>query len=139
MLENTEGTTPAEPTIEELKAQVDGLTSKLNYQSNWRQELVDKIGKAKRLVQNSIDNDEWTDSELEEPFWTELCEILDIELNKVYEVIIRAEWSATLKGPRNMSLSDMADYVTIDEPSVSRYNSIEIDDIYEREVGIDEA
>ena len=139
MLENQEGTTPAEPTIEELKSKIAKLEQQLSWAEQAKSNKVDKLTKAKLLVQTSIDNEEWTDSELEEPFWEELCEILDVELNKTYEVIIKAEWSATLRGPRNMSVSDMADYVSINEPTVTSYVSVDIDDIYEREVDITEA
>ena len=121
-----------------LQADSDRYKQQLEYQSSWRQNLKTKLDKAKLLVQTSIDNEEWTDSELEEPFWEELCEILEVELNKVFEVIITAEWSATLKGPRSMTLSDMADYVSISEPTVTSYVSVDIDDIYEREVDISE-
>jgi len=139
MLENQEGATPAEPTIEELKSKIAKLEQQLSWAEQAKSNKVDKLTKAKLLVQTSIDNEEWTDSELEEPFWEELCEILDVELNKTYEVIIKAEWSATLRGPRNMSVSDMADYVSINEPTVTSYVSVDIDDIYEREVDITEA
>ncbi len=139
MITENEGNTPAEPTIEELKSKIVRLEQQLSWAEQAKSNKADKLTKAKLLVQTSIDNEEWTDSELEEPFWEELCEILDVELNKTYEVTIRAVWSATLKGPRNMSLSDMADYVSINEPTVTSYVSVDIDDIYEREVDIDEA
>ena len=136
--ENT-GNTPVETTIEGLRAQVAKLERELMWAEKAKQNKVEKLTKAKLLVQTSIDNEEWTDSELEEPFWEELCEILDVELNKVFEVIITAEWSATLKGPRSMTLSDMADFVSISEPTVTSYVAVDIEDIYEREVDINEA
>jgi hypothetical protein len=139
MITENEGNTPAEPTIEELKSKIVRLEQQLSWAEQAKSNKADKLTKAKLLVQTSIDNEEWTDSELEEPFWEELCEILDVELNKTYEVIIKAEWSATLRGPRNMSISDIADYININEPTVTSYVSVDIDDIYEREVDITEA
>ena len=130
---------PAEPTIEELKSKVEKLEQELSWARKSRDNYLDTCNKATSYIQASIDNGDWTDEELSEIFWEELAEILDLEMLKTYEVIIKAEWSATLKGPRNMSVSDMADYISLEEPTVSRYNSVEIDDIYEREVDITEA
>ncbi len=145
MTENTENTTPATEVVYG-SAYVDGLTrqiaqleQKLKWAENSRDIHLDTVNKAISYIQASIDRGDWEDSELEEIFWEELAEILDLELMKTYEVIIKAEWSATLKGPRNMSVSDMADYISLEEPTVSRYNSVELDDIYEREVDITEA
>ena len=139
MLENQEGTTPAEPTIEELKSKIAKLEQQLSWAEQAKSNKADKLTKAKLLVQTSIDNEEWTDSELEEPFWTELCEILEVELTKTVEIEISARWSATLKMPRSMSFDSAIENINIEEPTVSSYGTIEMDDVWEVDSDITEA
>jgi hypothetical protein len=136
MLENQEGTTP-EPTIDELKGKVASLESELARAKVVRDSYGTKIDKVREFIQASIDNDDWTDSELDEPFWEELAELLDLEISKTIEVIITAEWSATLKMKRGQDLSDVE--ISVEEPELSRFASGELTDVYERSFDVSEA
>jgi hypothetical protein len=137
MLENQEGTTPVEPTIEELKATVARLERELGWARDARDHNGKKLDEVREFIQASIDNDDWTDSELDEPFWEELAELLDLEISKTIEVIITAEWSATLKMKRGQDLSDVE--ISVEEPELSRFASGELTDVYERSFDVSEA
>jgi hypothetical protein len=135
MITENEGNTPAEPTIEELKSKIVRLEQQLSWAEQAKSNKADKLTTAKLLVQTSIDNEEWTDDELSEPFWEELCEILEVELNKEYEIEISATWTATLKGPRGTSIDSMIEDIEIPEPCISWSSTVELDNV--RETGSD--
>lgn len=83
----------------------------------------DLYRKASEFVQKSIDSDDWNDSELQEPFWTELADLLDLTLNLETEVTVTATWVLTVKAPRGYEF-DYGDFnVGIDADS----SSIEIE------------
>lgn len=131
--------TPAEPTIEELKAKVNKLEEDLGWARSSRQAYIDTVNKVTKHIQDSIDREEWSDEELSEPFWEELADMLDIELSKTVEVIIKAEWSATLRLPRSMSVDRALEDISIEEPSVDSYGKLSLEDVYERDCDIREA
>ena len=118
-----------------LQADSDRYKQQLEYQSSWRQGLKTKLDKAKEIVQTSIDEEEWTDEELSEPFWEELCEALEVELQKQYRVEITATWTATLKGPRGTTFDTLVEDIEIEEPNISFSSSSELVDV--RETGSD--
>lgn len=91
--------------------------------------------KVATFIQNSIDNDNWTDDELDEIFWEELAELLDLEISKTVEVIISATWSATVKMKRSQSVDDLD--ISVDEPEISR-GSAELTGVYERDLEVTE-
>jgi hypothetical protein len=138
MLENQEGATP-EPTIEELKAKVTFLESTVTITSLSRDSHMNKLASVKEHIQNSIDNDEWTDEELDEIFWEELAELLDLKLTKTVEIKISASWTATVKVPRSMDIDRIAEDITVDEPEVANFSSIEMDSVYEESFDVEEA
>jgi hypothetical protein len=125
------------PTVSELMTKVQQLEQKLSWAEKSRDNYLDTCNKATSFIQNSIDNGDWTDEELDEIFWEELSEILDLELMKTVEVRITAEWSATVKMKRNQDLSDIE--ISVEEPEISRFASGELSDVYERELTVDEA
>ena len=113
MLENQEGTTP-EPTIDELKAKVAYLEGSVQITSLSRDSHMNKLAKVREFVQNSIDNEEWTDEELDEIFWTELAELLDLEMMKEVRIDISVSWTATAKVKRGQDVEDLD--MSVDEP-----------------------
>ena len=81
MIENTENqATPVEPvpTYEDLLIKVNELNSQLSNARDARDYNGNKLDLVREHIQTSIDNDEWTDEELDEIFWTDLAEILDL-------------------------------------------------------------
>jgi hypothetical protein len=116
MLENQEGTTP-EPTMDELKAKVAYLESSVNIASLSRDSHMNKLTAVREFVQNSIDNEEWTDEELDEIFWTELAELLDLEMMKEVRIDISVSWTATAKVKRGQDVEDLD--MSVDEPESS--------------------
>jgi hypothetical protein len=136
MIENTENTTPATPLIADLEGKVANLEYKLATMQNSRDSYQAMYNKVQTFIQNSIDNGDWTDEELEEIFWEELSEILDLEIMKTIEVRISAEWTATLKMKRGQELSDIE--ISVEEPEISRFASGELTDVYESELTVDE-
>jgi hypothetical protein len=137
MIENTENTTPATPLIADLEGKVANLEHKLATMQNSRDSYQAMYNKVQTFIQASIDNGDWTDEELEEIFWEELSEILDLEIMKTIEVRISAEWTATLKMKRGQDLSDIE--ISVEEPELSRFASGELTDVYERSFDITEA
>jgi hypothetical protein len=133
MIENTENTTPATEVVYG-SAYVDGLTrqiaeleQKLSWAEKSRDINLDTVNKVTKHIQDSIDREEWTDEELDEIFWEELADMLDLELTKTVDVIIKAEWSATVKMKRNQSLDDLD--ISVSEPE-GNYG-VELDNVYE--------
>jgi hypothetical protein len=118
------------------KARISELERQLEWAKTAREEYGTKLDKVRSFIQNSIDNGDWTDEELDEIFWEELAEILDLEISKTVEVRITAEWTATLKMKRNQELSDIE--ITVEEPEISRFASGELTDVYESELTVDE-
>jgi hypothetical protein len=137
MIENTENTTPVELTAEELKAKVAQLEQQLQWAKDARDYNGKKLDEVRAYIQNSIDNGDWTDEELEEIFWEELADKLDLEIMKTVEVIITAEWSATVKMKRGQDLDDLD--ISVEEPEISRFGKGELTDVYERSFDITEA
>jgi hypothetical protein len=139
MIENTENTdviATALPTVSELMTKVQQLEQKLGWAEKARDNYQSMYTKVNTFIQASIDNGDWTDEELEEIFWEELSEILDLEIMKTIEVRISAEWTATLKMKRGQDLSDIE--ISVEEPEISRFASGELSDVYESELTVDE-
>jgi hypothetical protein len=137
MIENTENTAPAEPTIDELKGRVASLESELARAKLVRDSYGTKIDKVREFIQASIDNGDWTDEELDEIFWEELSEIIDLEIMKTVEVLITAEWSATVRMKRGQELDDLD--ISVEEPEISSFGKGELTDVYEKSFDVSEA
>ena len=142
MIENTENTdiiATALPTLPELQAKVDELEKQLSWARDARDHNGKKLDEVRAYIQGSIDSGSWSDEELEEIFWEELADKLDLEISKTVEVEITARWTATVKMPRSMSFMNMTEHISISEPEGSSYSSVELDDVWERDIDITEA
>ena len=137
MIENQEGTVSTEPSIEELKTEVSKLNALLAQARQARDNYQDMYTKVKVYIQKSIDNDNWTDDELDEIFWEELAEMLDLEITKIVDILITAEWSASVKIKRGQDVDDLD--ISVEEPSISRFSAGELSDVYERSFDVTEA
>ena len=138
MLENQENATVG-TTMDDLRTANSALVQQLEWARNSRDVLQSTLDKVASHIQNSIDNDEWTDEELDEIFWEELAELLDLKMTKTVEVKISASWTATVKVPRSMDIDRIAEDITVDEPEVANFSSIEMDSVYEESFDISEA
>jgi hypothetical protein len=127
----------AEPTIEELKSRLQLAEEQVTIARNSRDNYMAMYDKVQTFIQASIDNGDWTDEELDEIFWEELSDILDLEIMKTVEVIITAEWSATVKMKRGQDLDDLD--ISVEEPEISRFGKGELTDVYERSFDVAEA
>lgn len=123
--------------VDGLTRQIAELEQKLGWAEKSRDIYLDTCNKATSYIQASIDRGDWEDSELDEIFWEELAEILDLEISKTVDVIIKAEWSATVRMKRNQRLEDLD--ISVPEPEGSSMMDIELTDVYEREFDIEEA
>jgi hypothetical protein len=144
MIENTENAVSNPQTHEELVIALATLRGELMVKEqqlasmrNSRDSYQDMYTKVKVYIQNSIDNDNWTDDELDEIFWEELAEMLDLEITKIVEILITAEWSASVKIKRGQDVDDLD--ISVDEPSMSRFSSGDLSDVYERSFEVTEA
>jgi hypothetical protein len=135
MYESTEGATLITQLADE-RLKVASLEQQLAQARLARDNYQAMYDKVNTFIQASIDNGDWTDEELEEIFWEELSEMLDLEIMKTIEVRISAEWTATLKMKRGQELSDIE--ITVEEPEISRFASGELSDVYESELTVDE-
>ena len=138
MLENQENATVG-TTMDDLRTANSALVQQLEWARNSRDVLQSTLDKVASHIQNSIDNDEWTDEELDEIFWEELAELLDLKMTKTVEVKISASWTATVKVPRSMDIDRIAEDITVDEPEVANFSSIEMDSVYEESFDVSEA
>ena len=60
---------------------------------NW----LDRYLSVKEFIQESIDNGEWSESELAEPFWERLAERLNLNIATEREITVTATWTLTVK------------------------------------------
>ena len=128
---------PATPLIADLEAKVKQLEQQLEWAKDARDYNGKKLDEIRSYIQNSIDNGDWTDEELEEIFWEELADKLDLEIMKTVEVVITAEWTATVKMKRGADLDDLD--ISVEEPEISRFGKGELSDVYERSFEVNEA
>jgi hypothetical protein len=63
-----------------------------------------KLAEAKTYIERGIENGDITEDELDEPFWTDLFDLLDIVTTEEVEVIIDIRVLATVTKPRNADL-----------------------------------
>jgi hypothetical protein len=144
MIENTENTVSNPQTHEELVIALATLRGELMVKDQQlasmrssRDNIQATHTKVQKFIQASIDNGDWTDDELEEIFWEELAEILNLEISKTVEIIIKAEWSATVKIKRDKSIEDID--ISLNEPEISHFSSDEMTDVSERSFEVEEA
>jgi hypothetical protein len=68
-----------------------------------------KLTSIREFIQGSIDRDEWTESELEEPFWTELADMVGVDLKQVedIDITVTLTYSGTVTIPKGIDLGDI--------------------------------
>jgi hypothetical protein len=136
MYEPTEGATLITQLADE-RLKVASLEQQLAQARLARDNYQAMYDKVNTFIQASIDNGDWTDEELEEIFWEELSEMLNLEIMKTVEVLITAEWTATVKMKRGQDLDDLD--ISVEEPEISRFGKGELSDVYERSFEVNEA
>ena len=93
------------PALREQKMDFEN-TQRLLSQLN---ESRSRYGKIRDHIQASIDNEEWTEDELAEPFWEELADMLNLDLKQTeeIEVTFTATYSAWVTVPKNTDITDL--------------------------------
>lgn len=68
-----------------------------------------KLTGIREFIQGSIDRDEWTESELEEPFWTELADMVGVDLKQVedIDIMVTVTYTGTVTVPKGTDLADL--------------------------------
>lgn len=128
--------TPATPLIADLEAKVARLEVELNRAKLVRDEYGTKLDRVRDYIQASIDNGDWTDEELDEIFWEELADKLDLEIKREIEITITTYWRATVKMPRGEDISELANYIAVDDPELSHPHA-ELSDVEVRDTTVD--
>jgi hypothetical protein len=135
MYEMTEGTLlVTELAIE--RGRVTELQQQLATMTNQRDKYVELYNKTRDYVQGSIDRGDWQDSELEEIFWDELSDLLDLEIKREIEITITTYWRATVKLPRGEDIGELANYIGVDDPELSHPHA-ELTDVEVRDTTVD--
>ena len=112
-------TTNTEFELVASKGRVIELEQQLATMTNQRDKYVELYNKTRDYVQGSIDRGDWQDSELEEIFWDELSDLLDLEIKREVEITITTYWRATVKMPRGEDISELENYIAVDDPELS--------------------
>jgi hypothetical protein len=143
MIENTENTVSNPQTHEELVIALATLRGELMVKDqqlasmrNSRDNYQAMYAKVNTFIQNSIDNGDWTDEELEEIFWEELADLLDLQLKREVEITITTYWRATVKMPRGEDISELANHISVDDPELS-HPTAELIDVEVRDTTVD--
>jgi hypothetical protein len=135
MYEMTEGTLlVTELAIE--RGRVTELQQQLATMTNQRDKYVELYNKTRDYVQGSIDRGDWQDSELEEIFWDELSDLLDLEIKREVEITITTYWRATVRMPRGEDIGELANYIGVDDPELSHPHA-ELTDVEVRDTSVD--
>jgi hypothetical protein len=97
--------------IELKQAHVDAIhhSSELAITRAERESAKARFIKISEFIQASIDRDEWTEDELAEPFWTELAELVGVDLKQTeeIEVTFTATYSAWVTVPKNTDITEL--------------------------------
>jgi hypothetical protein len=101
-----------------------------------RDRYIELYNKTRDYVQSSIDRGDWTDEELEEIFWDELADLLDLKIKQEVEITITTYWRATVKLPKGVDIGELADYISVDDPELS-HPTAELEDIDVRDTTVD--
>ena len=97
-----------------------------------------KIEQVTKHINDAIDNDDITSDDLEEPFWEELCEMLDIDTTNSLDVSVTVTYYMTVSGPRGMSTSNIKEELEFEEPKFSWGNSFSIESCNEEDTDVTE-
>lgn len=101
-----------------------------------RDRYIELYNKTRDYVQGSIDRGDWEDSELEEIFWEELADLLDLKIKQEIEITITTYWRATVKLPKGVDVSELANYISVDDPELS-HPTAELEDVDVRDTTVD--
>jgi hypothetical protein len=101
-----------------------------------RDRYIELYNKTRDYVQSSIDRGDWTDEELEEIFWDELADLLDLKIKQEVEITITTYWRATVKLPKGVDIGELADYISVDDPELS-HPTAELEDVEVRDTSVD--
>ena len=101
-----------------------------------RDRYIELYNKTRDYVQGSIDRGDWEDSELEEIFWDELADLLDLKIKQEIEITITTYWRATVKLPKGVDVSELANYISVDDPELS-HPTAELEDVDVRDTTVD--
>ncbi len=97
----------------EIIAELDAKTAELEREKN---KWLDRYLSAKDLIQESIDNGEWSEDELAEPFWEKLADILNLNIATEREITVTVTWNLRVKTAKQF-LSDWDFDISIDSDS----------------------
>lgn len=103
--------------VTELKAENERLQNQFDYVSAHVTSWSKRWETLREFFQTSIDNEEWTEDELAEPFWEHLESALDLDLKQTEEIEVRflVTYEASLTVPKgtdidDLELTDLASY-----------------------------
>lgn len=100
----------SEDVIRNLRASLDNSRASELRALNLLEAKKDQWAKAVNHIQDSIDSGcDWEQSELEEPFWTELADImgLNLSLTKEVEVKVTVTYTGTITVPKDFNQHDI--------------------------------
>jgi hypothetical protein len=120
--------------IAELETQVARLNQGLADVTSNRDAWFDKYTNARKYIQDSITREDWSESELAEPFWTELAELMDLEINREVNVVVTVTFTGTMTLPIGTDPEDLGSYDWSAELAHDCYSSdFSVDDMRIRE------
>lgn len=100
--------TDPKPSYEDLEAKLADLELKLAEMTRSRDmtyasftDMTNTYNKVQQYIQASLDREEWSDTELQEPFWTELADLLGLEIKQERQVTVTATWVMTVKSAKD--------------------------------------
>lgn len=96
-------------TLEEALGKITLLEAEKVALKTGRDFYMGKFADVRDYIQKSIDRDEWTSAELEELFWEELADRLDLDLKltEEKEVKFTVTYTATITVPKNADIDDL--------------------------------
>ncbi len=66
-----------------------------------------KLAKIENFLQASIDNGEWEEHELEEPFWEQLADLANLTILQAMDVRVIVTYTGTISVPRGTDISEI--------------------------------
>ena len=95
--------------LEQAEQERDRLKNVVEYTGEHLKRWADDWEKVRSFIQVSINREDWSASELEEPFWEELAEMLNLDLNltEEVEVTFTATWSGTVTVKKGADLDGL--------------------------------
>jgi hypothetical protein len=93
----------------ELKDELKALTNRYEFVASHVTSWSNRWNKMSEFLQASINREEWTEDELDEPFWEHLAEEFNLELKPTEEVEVTftVTYTATVNLPKNADIDDL--------------------------------